>query len=157
MSKCSTPSAADSEHGGGSRRLLRRASLGALELFEGIGLILITIAAMIAAGQEIWQMIQIREVSLADLLLLFIYLEVLTMVGIYLECGALPVRIPLYIAIVALARHLIIGMKTMSDAQLIATSAAVLILALAVLVVRYGHFRFHDQSDSKAQKDGEPD
>lgn len=151
------PSDEDSEHGGGRRSLLRRASLGTLELLEGMGLILITIAAMVAAGQEIWQMIQAREVSLADLLLLFIYLEVLTMVGIYFECGALPVRIPLYIAIVALARHLIIGMKTMSDVQLIATSAAVLVLALAVLVVGYGHVRFSDQSDSNAKKDGAPD
>ena len=148
---------ADSERGGGHRGLLRRASLGTLELLEGIGLILITLAAMVAASQEIWQMIQAREATLADLLLLFIYLEVLTMVGIYFECGALPVRIPLYIAIVALARHLIIGMKTMTDVHLIATSVAVLILALAILVVGYAHVRFSDQSDAKAMQDDGPD
>ncbi len=57
------------------------------------------------------------------------------------------------IAIVALARHLIIGMKTMTDVQLIATSVAVLILALAVLVVGDAHVRFAGQSGAKAMKD----
>ena len=131
--------------------------MGTLGLLEVLGLVLITIATLVAGGQEVWQMVQAREVTLADLLLLFIYLEVLTMVGIYLESGALPVRMPLYIAIVALARHLIIGMKTMSDMQLIATSAAVLILALAVLVTRYGHVQFPYQAGSKPSSRSEPE
>ncbi len=141
----------------GARGLLLRAGMGTLGLLEILGLVLITIATLVAGSQEVWQMIQAREVTLADLLLLFIYLEVLTMVGIYLESGALPVRMPLYIAIVALARHLIIGMKTMSEMQLIATSAAVLILALAVLVTRYGHVHFPYQSNTTSPKHGEPD
>lgn len=141
----------------GARGWLLRAGMGTLGLLEVVGLVLITIATLVAGGQEIWQMIQAREVTLADLLLLFIYLEVLTMVGIYLESGALPVRMPLYIAIVALARHLIIGMKTMSETHLIATSAAVLVLALAVLVTRYGHAHFPYQSSAKSPKRSEPD
>jgi protein PsiE len=52
-------------------------------------------------------------VTLADLLLFFIYLEVLAMVAIYLESGKLPVRMPLYIAIVALARYMILDMKSL--------------------------------------------
>jgi protein PsiE len=121
---------------------LVRAGTRTLHAIEVVGLILITIATLVAAGHEIVRMVQVREVTLADLLLLFIYLEVLTMVGIYLESGALPVRMPLYIAIVALARHLILDMKSMSQWSLIATAAAVLILAAAVLVLRFGHFRF---------------
>lgn len=133
----------------GARGLLLRAGMGTLGAFEVLGLILITIATLVAGGQEVWQMIQAREVTLADLLLLFIYLEVLTMVGIYLESGALPVRMPLYIAMVALARHMIIGMKTMSEAELIASSGAILVLAIAVLVTRYGHIRFPYGSRSR--------
>jgi protein PsiE len=64
------------------------------------------------------------------------------MVGIYLRSGALPVRMPLYIAIVALARHLILDMKSMSELALIATSAAILIIAGAVLLLRFGHSWF---------------
>jgi protein PsiE len=109
---------------------------------EVLGLLIITIATVIAGAQEVAKMVQVREVTLADLLLLFIYLEVLTMVGIYLRSGALPVRMPLYIAIVALARHLILDMKSMGEWALIATAGAVLILALAVLGLRYGHARF---------------
>lgn len=113
-----------------------------LYALEVLGLLLITIATIVAATQEVTKMVEAREVTLADLLLLFIYLEVLTMVGIYLRSGALPVRMPLYIAIVALARHLILDMKSMGEWALIATAGAVLILSLAVLVLRFGHVRF---------------
>lgn len=115
---------------------------GSIYALEVLGLLLITIATVIAGAQEVAKMVQVREVTLADLLLLFIYLEVLTMVGIYLRSGALPVRMPLYIAIVALARHLILDMKSMGEWALIATAGAVLILALAVLALRYGHAHF---------------
>ncbi|HEB58895.1 MAG TPA: hypothetical protein ENJ01_06730 [Gammaproteobacteria bacterium] len=57
----------------------------------------------IAVGIEIKVMIEARTVRLADLLLLFIYLEVLAMVAMYLDSGKLPVRMSLYIAIVTLA------------------------------------------------------
>ncbi len=55
------------------------------------------------------------EVTLADLLLLFIYLEVVAMVGVYLESGKLPVRMPIYIGIVALARYLALDSKDTSE------------------------------------------
>ena len=113
-----------------------------LSWIEMLGLVVIAIATVIAGIQEITQMVSRREVSLGDLLLLFIYLEVLTMVGIYLQSGALPIRMPLYIAMVALARHLIIDMKEMTETAIIATSVAILILAVAVLLIRFGHVRF---------------
>lgn len=113
-----------------------------LAYVEMIGLTAIAIATLIAGGLEIADMIQLRQVSLADLLLLFIYLEVLSMVMIYLESGALPVRMPLYIAMVALARHLILDMKSLGEWQIIAHAVAVLVLAAAVLVIRYGHVRY---------------
>ncbi|WP_295538359.1 phosphate-starvation-inducible PsiE family protein [uncultured Thiohalocapsa sp.] len=120
---------------------------------EVLGLLLITIATVIAAAQEVAKMVQVLEVTLADLLLLFIYLEVLTMVGIYLRSGALPVRMPLYIAIVALARHLILDMKSMSEIALIATAVAILIIAGAVLLLRFGHFRFPYHEGREARDD----
>jgi protein PsiE len=125
----------------GTRRLVV-AGDRVIYLLEVLGLLLITIATVVAGVQEVVKMVQARQVTLADLLLLFIYLEVLTMVGIYLRSGALPVRMPLYIAIVALARHLILDMKSMGEWALIATAGAVLVLAVAVLVLRYGHVRF---------------
>jgi protein PsiE len=113
-----------------------------LAYVELLGLAAIAIATIVAGSLEIVDMVRSRQVTLADLLLLFIYLEVLSMVAVYLESGALPVRMPLYIAMVALARHLILDMKGITEWQVIASSTAVLILAGAVLVIRYGHVRF---------------
>ena len=113
-----------------------------LSWVEIVGLVVIAIATVIAGIQEIMEMVARREVRLGDLLLLFIYLEVLTMVGIYLQSGALPIRMPIYIAMVALARHLIIDMKEITESEIIATSVAILILAGAVRLIRFGHVRF---------------
>lgn len=113
-----------------------------LVFVEYIGLLIIAVATVIAIGQEIMTMVQQGEVRLADLLLLFIYLEVLAMVGSYLESGKLPVRMPIYIGIVALARYLILDMKEMDTWRIVAVAVAALVLAVAVLVIRYGHVRF---------------
>jgi len=113
-----------------------------LKWIQEIGLLVIAISTVVAVGIEIKVMFDAGTVTLADLLLLFIYLEVLAMVSIYLESGKLPVRIPLYIAIVALARYLVLDMKGMDSSKVIGISAAALILAVTVLVIRYGHIRF---------------
>ena len=120
-----------------------------LSYIEIGGLALIALATVVAGLQEVAKMIGAREVTLADLLLLFIYLEVITMVAVYLESGALPVRMPLYIAMVALARHLILDMKEISEWGIIATSAAIGLLAGAVLLIRYGHLRFPYESSTR--------
>ena len=113
-----------------------------LTWIQDIGLLIIAISTVVAVGIEINLMIEVGTVTLADLLLLFIYLEVLAMVSIYLESGKLPVRIPLYIAIVALARYLVLDMKGMDTWKVIGVSGAALILAVTVLVIRYGHIRY---------------
>lgn len=123
----------------------------ALSGLEILGLVIIALATVVAGYHEVEKMIVLRTVGLADLLLMFIYLEVLTMVGVYLESGALPVRMPLYIAMVALARHLILDMKDMSEWEIIATAVAVLILASAVLVIRYGHLRFPYETPKRGE------
>jgi len=87
-------------------------------------------------------MIDARIVTLPDLLLMFIYLEVLAMVGIYLQSGKFPVRMPLYIAIVALARYLILDMKGMDVWQMLGVGGAILLISVTVLVIRYGHCKF---------------
>ena len=109
---------------------------------QDIGLIIIAISTVVAVGIEIKVMWDNGTVTLADLLLLFIYLEILAMVSIYLDSGKLPVRMPLYIAIVALARYLILDMKEMDVWKVIGVSAAALILAFTVLVIRYGHLKY---------------
>lgn len=120
----------------------RQASSSVLAAIEAAGLVIIAVATVIALGQEVLVMWNAGRVTLADLLLLFIYLEVLTMVGLYLRSGQLPVRMPLYIGMVALARYLVLDMKEMDAWRMLAVAGAVLLLAAAVLVIRYGHVRY---------------
>lgn len=109
-----------------------------LKVIEYGGLIIITIATLIAGTQEILTMVAAGRVTLADLLMLFIYLEVIAMVAVYLDSGKLPVRMPLYIAIVALARYLALDIKHIDSWEIFAVSGAILILAASTLIIRYG-------------------
>ena len=122
--------------------MLKQQARHILEWVEYLGLAVITIATMVATGAEVMVMVRAQTVTLADLLLLFIYLEVFTMVKVYLESGKLPIRIPLYIAIVALARYLILDMKAMEDWRMLAAAGAALVLALTILVIRFGHAHY---------------
>ncbi len=122
----------------GASRVIKRLLYGV----EKAGLLLILVATLIAIVQEVWSIGVARHVNLADLLLLFIYLEVIAMIGIYFESHRLPVRFPLYIAMVALARYIILDSKAMSPWELVAVGGTVLVLAAAVLVIRIGHVRF---------------
>ena len=112
-----------------------------LKAIEHLVLFIIAIATVFAIGQEIVHIFKMGVVALADLLLLFIYLEVLAMVANYAESGKLPVRMPLYIAIVALARYLILDMKSMSDWRIFAISISTVVLAATVIVIRWGQLK----------------
>jgi len=118
-----------------------------LKGLEITGLVIIAIATIIAIGQEVWVMIQHGQVELSDLLLLFIYLEVITMIGIYYQKNMLPVRFPIYIAIVALARYIILGSKQMEPWDMLGIGATLLVLTIAVFLVRLGHVKFPYEED----------
>lgn len=121
-----------------------------LSLVEHLGLLAIAIATVFAMASEVVVMVRAAQVTLADLLLLFLYLEVLAMVGLYYNLGKLPVRFPLYIGMVALARYLILDMKAMDDWRMLAVSGSILMLTLAVLLIRYGHVRYPYPGDEPA-------
>ena len=123
----------------------------ALEVIENAGLMVIAIATVVAGYQEVMLMFSNGAVTLADLLLMFLYLEVLAMVGLYYESGKLPVRFPLYIAMVALARFVILDVKELDVWHLIGVSAAILLIAGAVLLLRYGHVRYPYGEDTARQ------
>lgn len=130
-------------------RVVPRIALNALDVFETMGLVVITVATMIAGVFEVMHMFEAGTVTLGDLLLMFLYLEILAMVGVYFSSGQMPVRFPIYIAIVALVRYLVLDMKTLEMDRMLGIAAAVLLLALAVLVIRYGHSRFpHDETSN---------
>jgi len=127
------------------RRLVRSAGMNVVKVVEDVGLFLILIATLFAAGQEIAGMVAARRVGVSDLLMLFIFLEVISMVSTYWRLDKLPVRMPLYIAMVSLARYLILDTGDLHQIQAtrdIYISLAIFVLAVTVVVVRYGHLRF---------------
>ena len=130
---------------------LRKLFSGGLDIIEYAGLLVIALATTVAMYQEAMIMVEARRASLSDLLLMFLYLEVLAMIGQYVKSGQLPVRFPLYIGMVALARYLILDLKDMTEWRMLAVTAAIFLLTVAVLVVRYGHVRFPYRED--AEKD----
>lgn len=109
---------------------------------ELVGLGIIVLATVFALYAEVLHIINTGRVTLADLLLLFLYLEILAMVGVYLESGALPVVLPMFIAIIALARYLILDAKTMDEWRIIAITAGILLVTLSALVILFAQQRY---------------
>ena len=114
-------------------------------VFEIIGLVIIALATIYAGFTEVTHMVRTATVTLGDLLLLFLYLEVLAMVAIYLDSGKLPIRLPLYIAIIAMARYLILEMKELNEWEMLAVGFTIILIALAVLALRFGSLKFPSQ------------
>ena len=97
----------------------------------------IALLAMVATGQEILIIIENRSIDLADLLLLFIYTEVLGMIGIFFVSKRIPITLPIFIAITAITRLIILQGKDMDMISLLYEAGAILILSLAILAVRF--------------------
>ena len=104
-----------------------------------LALVIILIATIIAFGIEVYQMISIQKVTLADLLLLFLYLEVLAMVRVFWEQQSISISLPLLIAITALSRFIILQGKSLDPSALIYEAGAILLIAVAIVVLRLRH------------------
>ena len=102
-------------------------------------MVIILISTVIAVGIEISKMFQNRSVTLADLLLMFLYLEVMAMVRVFWEEQSISISLPLLIAITALSRFIILQGKQMDASQLLYESIAIVLIALAIVVLRLRH------------------
>ncbi len=119
-------------------RLMQR-GLGLVEQAVLITIAMATIFAVFQAISHIWLA---RAITVGDLLLLFLYLEVMSMLNHYLGSGNLPVRYPLYIGIIALARFLVLDVAEIDAFRMIALSSSIFLISIAILVIRYGHVRY---------------
>ena len=108
-----------------------------INLAEKLLLASIALLAMVATGQEVLAIIENRSIDLADLLLLFIYTEVLGMIGIFFVSKRIPITLPIFIAITAITRLIILQGKDMDMISLLYEAGAILILSLAILAVRF--------------------
>jgi protein PsiE len=113
-----------------------------VDAFHLLALFAIGATTVWAAAATFIGMVAQGRASLGDILLLFIYLEVGAMVGIYFKTTRLPVRHLIYIAITALGRVLveIVGAEHRTGMDILVVSGAILVLSCAVLVLRFGSY-----------------
>ena len=97
----------------------------------------IGILTTVAAGMDVYEMFLARRIELADLFLLFIYTEIVGMVGAYFANNRIPVSLPIIIAITALCRLIVLHSKDADPWVLIAEAAAILILAGVAYLMSY--------------------
>jgi protein PsiE len=113
------------------KNLIKKLQLGLL--------VIILISTIIAVCIEIINMYHNKSVTLADLLLMFLYLEVMAMVRVFWEEQSIRITLPLLIAITALSRFIILQGKEMDPTALVYESVAILLIAIAIVVMRLRH------------------
>lgn len=145
------------------KQWLERADQRTNSLAHGFGNLLVdsfhNLALFAIGGTIVWSavaafiaMMHKGGATIDDILLLFIYLELGAMVGIYFKTNHMPVRFLIYVAMTALTRMMISDIQAHHNPEMkiLYIPAAILVLALATLVVRYGSARFPSiKSDSQ--------
>jgi phosphate starvation-inducible membrane PsiE len=135
-------------------------SLGNLlmEVFHYLALFAIGAVTAWAAVMAFLGMLEKGQINIDDILLLFIYLELAAMVGIYFKTNHMPIRFMIYVAITALTRLMIsdISHNHTPGWGVVMVSAAILLLALAILVVRYASSRFPSVQSNGPRKSRNP-
>jgi protein PsiE len=101
-------------------------------------LFFIALLTVFSVCAEMFAVIQNGKIALTDLLLMFIYAEVLGMVAAFYQYKKIPINLPIFIAITALCRLMILQGKGISTIDLIYEGCAVLLLAVSTLVIQYG-------------------
>jgi protein PsiE len=114
----------------------------AIRNIQLVAVLAVLIATIIAFFVEISVMYETKTVGLADLLLMFIYIEVLGLVRSYWETRSVRITYPLVIAITALARYIILQDKNSDPANLIYIALAILIVSIAIVVIRLRNSKY---------------
>ena len=123
------------------------------ELLEKLILSILIVCTIIAIGMEIQGMILNLKVTLADILLLFIYIEIIGMIKEYWISKVIRMSYPLFIAMTALARMIIMQRKDVDPSAYVYESVAILIIAIAIVVLRVRHMEILNRSSKKTSDD----
>jgi len=107
-----------------------------LRACERVLLVVVAGLTLLAAGSELVAIVRSGSISLADLLLMFLYTEVVGMVAVYYASRQTPVVYPIFIAITAVARLLVLQSKDMSPEKILFEAGAIVLLALAAAIMR---------------------
>lgn len=125
-----------------SKKHVERAGRFLVDGFQLVALFVLGATIVWAAVHEYLVMVEAGRAKLDDILLLFIYLELGAMVGIYFKTDRLPVLFLLYIAITAMTRFLVVDIKELSAENVLIITGAILVLTLAVLVLQIASSKF---------------
>ena len=117
-----------------------------------VAVLIVLIATVVAFFLEIHTMYENKNISLADLLLMFIYIEVIGLVRSYWETRSVRITYPMIIAITALARFIILQDKDQDPTNLIYISLAILIVAIATVIIRFRNSKFLKIDNSKSNE-----
>ncbi len=117
-----------------------------------VAVVIVLISTIIAFFLEMREMYENRDITLADLLLMFIYIEVIGLERSYWETRAVRITYPLVIAITALARFIILQDKESDPTNLIYISAAILIVAIATVIIRFRNSKYLKIDNSKSNE-----
>ena len=112
----------------------------------------VLVSTIIAFLLEVKEMYENKNIELADLLLMFIYIEVIGVVKSYWETRSVRITYPLVIAITALARFIILQDKESEPSNLIYISVAILIVAIATVVIRFRNSKYLKIDNSKSNE-----
>jgi len=123
--------------GGLRATLSKERDMNLIKIIEKGLLGVIAILTIVATIQEIITIYMVGKVNLPDLLLLFIYTEVLGMIGVFYMSNKIPITLPLFIAMTALSRLIILQGKDMDPSALVYEASAILLIAIACLIIRY--------------------
>lgn len=132
-----------------------------VDMFHNLALFVIGATVVWSAVYEYLHIMDKGYAALKDILLLFIYLELGAMIGIYFKTHRLPVQFLIFIAITALSRHLVIDVQKVSDPfhlnLLLAISGAVVLLSIALLILTYTARQYGRPEDDIRKEAHKPD
>ena len=109
--------------------------LGGLRMIQRALLVLVALLTLGAVTVEVWEIVTSRTVNLADILLMFLYAEVIAMVAVFYTGRGQPFVFPIFIAITALSRLIVIQGKDMDPINIVYEAVAILLLAIAAVVL----------------------
>ena len=113
----------------------RRPVVRALHAIEKLLLILVSLMTLAAVAGEVAVIVQARTVTLGDILLMFLYAEVIAMTAVFYSGRGLPLVYPIFVAITALARLIVLQGKDMDPLNIVIEAAAILLLAVSVAIL----------------------
>jgi len=138
--------------------LIQKIGNSLVSIFHHLALFGIGATIVWSAAHDYLHMMQTGHATLEDILLLFIYLELGAMVGIYFKTHRLPVQYLIYIAITALSRHLVIDVQKVTDNfhlyLLLSITGAIAILSLSIFILTYTTKKFGCPEDNRHSEKG---